>query len=95
MSNADDFSYTSRLTAGVSFDLPRYDVVTSYFTPLANLPRTGAQQVPRVREVNFRTGFFAVDNSSNRPMLALPLSYKANKELCLSREHFSLNVLDE
>ena len=95
INNACEFSFTSRLTAGVSFEIPRYYVVTSYFTPLANLPRSGAQQIPRVRNVNFRTGFFAVDNIWNRRMLALPLGLEANKELCLSREHFSLNIQDE
>ena len=95
MSSAHDFSFTSRLTAGVSYDDPHYDIVTSYFTPCANLPRGAAQQILRARDIRLKAGFFSVDNMCNTSMMAMPLGFLKNKLLCLSRENFSLNLLDD
>ena len=95
MKTADDFAYTARLNSGVSFDAIRYDAITSYYSPQANLPRTGAQQLLRARNISTKNGFFSVGMDSNRRYIVKPLGYTKNKELCLSRESFSLNLMDE
>ena len=92
---ADDFSFTSRLTSGVSYNKLRYDVLTCYFTPQANLPRTGAQQILRVRNFASNSGVFSVGSDCNRRWMCKPLGFSQNRKLCLSRESFSLNLLDD
>ena len=85
MRTAQDFSYTSRLTSGVSFDFEHYDVLTGFFTPCANSPRSGAQQNVRVRHIRTKSGFFAVANEFNTKHLSKPLGYQENMDLCLSK----------
>ena len=94
MSSAQDFTFTSRLSAGISYDEEHYDIITSFFSPCANLPRGGAQQLQRARKIHFKAGFFSVGNNYNKYMMSKPLGYSENKRLCLSRENFSLNLLD-
>ena len=95
MNTADDFAYTARLTSVVSFDTIRYDVITSYYSPQANLPRSGAQQLLRARNISTKNGFFSLAMDANRRYIIKPLGYIKNKELCLSRESFSMNLSDE
>ena len=95
MDSAQDFTFTSRLSAGISYDQDHYDIITSFFSPCANLPRGGAQQLLRARKIKFKAGFFSVANHQNKAMITKPLGYSANKHLCLSREDFSLNLLDD
>ena len=95
MRSAQDFTFTSRLTAGIFFDEDHYDIVTSFFSPCANHPRGGAQQLQRARKIKFKAGFFSVGNHYNKSMMSKPLGYSKNKRLCLSREIFSLNLLDD
>ena len=95
MNSSDEFAFTSRLTSGVSFDHERFDVITSYFSPLANTPRSGAQQLLRARSISTKNGFFAVSKDYNRCGMKKPVGYLQNKNLCLSRESFSLNLLND
>ena len=95
INTAQDFSYTSRLTCGVSFEDQRYDVMTGYFSPLSNLPRSGAQQIVRVRDFSLKTGFVSVSEDCNKRVMAKPLGFQENKILCENREDFSLNVIDD
>ena len=95
METSELFAFTSRLTAGLSFDKKHYDVLTGYFTPNANLPRSGAQQLLRARDIKLRSGFFTVTEKPNIKMMVKPLGYDANKDLCNSREDFSCNLLDD
>lgn len=95
MQTAQDFSFTSRLTSGFSFDEEHYHLLTAYFSPCSNLPRSGAQQMLRVRQIIFKSGFFSVAADFNRKNMTRPLGYKENMELCLAREDFSLNLLDD
>ena len=66
-----------------------------YFSPRANLPRSGAQQNVRIRKFRLKSGFFSVSDDYNRRVLSKPLEFQANKYLCLSREDFSLHLLDD
>ena len=95
MTSANDFSFTSRLTSGFSFDEEQYHVLTGYFSPCANLPRSGAQQNLRIRKIILKSGFYSIANNYNTKVMSRPLGYKQNKELCLAREDFSLNLLDD
>lgn len=95
METANEFAYTSRLSSGVSFDALHYDVLTGFFSPCANSPRSGAQQMVRVRNISTNSGFFSVAEDHNRKKMSKPLGYPKNKALCLNREHFSLNLLDD
>ena len=95
MTTASDFAYTSRMTCGVSFDNPHYDIMTGFFSPCTNTPRSGAQQILRIRNFALKTGFFSVANDFNAKVMAKPLDFDDNKQLCLSREDFSLNILDD
>ena len=95
MNAATDFAFTSRMTCGVSFDANRYDISTSYFLPCTNLPRSGAQQMVRVRHFSLKSGFFSVANDFDKRAIAKPLGFNQNKELCLSREDFCMNILDD
>lgn len=95
MRGAQEFAYTSRLTSGISFDSLHYDVLTGYFTPCANSPRSGAQQMVRIRNISTNSGFFSVAKDVNTRFLSKPLGYSKNKDLCLSRESFSLNLMDD
>ena len=95
MESAQEFAFTSRLTSGLSFDKIHYDILTAYCTPCANLPRSAAQQIVRARDIKFRGGFITVADSVNTRMISKPLGYKENKRLCLARENFSLNLLDD
>ena len=95
MKTANDFAFTSRMTCGISFDEDHYDISTSYFSPCANLPRSGAQQMVRVRHFSLKSGFFSVADDFDKRAIAKPLGFKQNKELCLSREDFSMNILDD
>ena len=95
METADDFAFTSRLSSGVSFDQERYDVLTCYFTPQANLPRNGAQQLVRARNISCRAGVISIGAEPNIRALKKPLGYEENKLQCLQRESFSLNLLND
>ena len=95
MRSADEFVFSSRMTKGVSFDYEHYDVLTGLFTPNANLPRSAAQQLVRVRSINLKVGIVSISDVPKRKNLYLPLDLHENKKLCLSREDFSLNILDD
>ena len=95
MASSDEFSFTSRLTSGVSFDRGRYDFITSYFSPMANSPRSGAQQLLRARHISSRNGFFAVSKDYNIRGMKKLLGYLQNKKLCLNKEEFSMNLLKD
>ena len=95
MEIADDFAFTSRLSSGVSFDKQRYDIITGYFSPQSNLPTSGAQQLMRNRNVRLKSGIIAFGNDCNLRNIVKPLGFSLNKRRCLSRESFSLNLLDD
>ena len=95
MRSADEFVYSSRMTKAVSFDQKHFDVLTGLFTANANLPRSAAHQLVRVRSINLKVGIISISDIPNRKSLSLPLGLKENKTLCLSREDFSLNILDD
>ena len=95
MRQADEFSYSSKLTKGLSFDEDHFDIVMGFFTANANSPKSGAQQLVRARNIKLKHGFISVSSIPNTKNLHLPLSFLDNKQLCLSREDFSLNILDD
>lgn len=96
MNTATDFAFTSRMTCGISFDTTdHYHISTSYFSPCANLPRSGAQQMVRVRHFSLKSGFFSVADDFDKRAIAKPLGFQQSKELCLSKEDFSMNILDD
>ena len=39
--------------------------------------------------------FFLVSEDHNKKYMSKPLGYSKNKALCLNREHFSVNLLDD
>ena len=95
MRTSDEFAYSSVMTKGVSFDDTHFDVLNGLFTPNANLPISAAQQMVRARSINFKSGIVCVSNMSKQKDMHLPLQYKDNIRLCLDREDFSLNILDD
>lgn len=94
MRSADEFAYSSRMTKGLSFDDNHFDVLTGYFTPHANLPRCGAQQLVRARNINLKSGFISISDIPRYESMHLPLQYPDVTKLCNSKELFSLDLLD-
>ena len=66
----------------------------SYFFPRKSLWPTHSLVV-RARDIKFGGVFIAVADSVSMRMIWKPLGYKENQRLCLGRENFSLNLLDD
>lgn len=49
----------------------------------------------RVRNFSVKSGFFSVADDFNMTAMAKPLGFNENKELCLEKEDFSTNILDD
>ena len=69
--------------------------MTGFFSPCANSARSGAQQLLRVRDVSLRGGFFSVANNVNVRNIKCPLGYDENKKLCVRKEDFSCNLVND
>ena len=95
MRESEEFAYSSRMSKGVSFDDVHFDLITAMFSPNANSPRDAAHQMVRARSLKLCGGILCISDVPDWKDLHLPVGLEEAKKLCLEREDFSMNILDD